>query len=340
MPLSKVIKPSFAEIASVPYRQHPRYRGVVGHWIMADGGGNIVRDISYGNDGTLTNMDPATDWVTGQFGKVLDFDGADDDVDIGAPTLLDDLGPLTMSAWINPRTAGEGSTGKIFSKRPTGAVTSDWFLEIDNTTPEVNAFEFIKDETPNIGRVTNDNTVSFNVWQHIVVTWDGTNQGTGVHIYKNGIELGYQATTGGGTNGSDATYPIHIGNQDDGAATFDGQIDDVRLYNRVLTAAEVWSLYTGPFLEFRQPRVRVRRGAQINTRARRFSMMNFGDGTTIHVLFEADGAVDLDDRQHLLDCYSGIAFGPPVGVATTKLLQIMGANMRGGHRRDAGGFVT
>jgi len=53
--------------------------------------------------------------------------------------------------------------------------------------------------------------------------------------------------------------------------------------------------------------------SEMSTRQKRFSMMNFGDGTTIHVLFEADGAVDLDDRQHLLDCYSGIAFAAPSG---------------------------
>ncbi len=52
----------------------------------------------------------------------------------------------------------------------------------------------------------------------------------------------------------------------------------------------------------------------IDTREKRFSMLNFGDGTHIHATFEADGAVDLDDRQHLLDCYSGIAFGAPAGV--------------------------
>ena len=51
----------------------------------------------------------------------------------------------------------------------------------------------------------------------------------------------------------------------------------------------------------------------VDTREKRFSMLNFGDGTHVHVTFEADGAVDLDDRQHLLDCYSGIAFGAPPG---------------------------
>ena len=52
----------------------------------------------------------------------------------------------------------------------------------------------------------------------------------------------------------------------------------------------------------------------VDTREKRFSMLNFGDGSHIHATFEADGSVDLDDRQHLLDCYSGIAFGgAPVG---------------------------
>jgi hypothetical protein len=64
----------------------------------------------------------------------------------------------------------------------------------------------------------------------------------------------------------------------------------------------------------------------VDTAQKRFSMLNFGDGTTIHLLFEQDGAVDLDDRQHLLDCYSGIAFGSPAGVT------IM-SQLRATHRR-------
>lgn len=65
----KVTKPTFGEIYSSQYKQHPRYRGIVGHWIMAEGGGTKVRDISgFGNDGTFTNMVPASDWIHGQFG--------------------------------------------------------------------------------------------------------------------------------------------------------------------------------------------------------------------------------------------------------------------------------
>ncbi len=49
----------------------------------------------------------------------------------------------------------------------------------------------------------------------------------------------------------------------------------------------------------------------VDTREKRMSMLNFGAGSHLHVTFEVDGAVDLDDRQHLLDCYSGVAFGSP-----------------------------
>lgn len=52
----------------------------------------------------------------------------------------------------------------------------------------------------------------------------------------------------------------------------------------------------------------------IDTREKRFSMLNFGDGAHIHATFEADGTVDGDDKQHLLDCYSGIAFAADVTV--------------------------
>ena len=47
----------------------------------------------------------------------------------------------------------------------------------------------------------------------------------------------------------------------------------------------------------------------IDTRMKRFSMMQFGD--TDITLFESDGAVDADDRFHLLGLYSGITLASP-----------------------------
>ncbi len=50
----------------------------------------------------------------------------------------------------------------------------------------------------------------------------------------------------------------------------------------------------------------------IDTKNKRFSMLNFGDGTSIHLLPNPDGSIESGDRQHLLDCYSGIAFSEAV----------------------------
>lgn len=58
----------------------------------------------------------------------------------------------------------------------------------------------------------------------------------------------------------------------------------------------------------------------IDTAAKRSSALNFGDGTTLHLLPFPDGTIDGGDKQHLLDCYSGIAFdtgggGLPIPIA-------------------------
>lgn len=50
----------------------------------------------------------------------------------------------------------------------------------------------------------------------------------------------------------------------------------------------------------------------VDTAQKRFSMLNFGDGTTVHMLFQADATVDADDMYLLLDIYSGITLAPPV----------------------------
>ncbi len=58
----------------------------------------------------------------------------------------------------------------------------------------------------------------------------------------------------------------------------------------------------------------------VDTAQKRFSMMNMPNVGAPIILFEQDGAVDLDDRQHLLGCYSGIAFETPaVGGLTAQM---------------------
>ena len=74
----------------------------------------------------------------------------------------------------------------------------------------------------------------------------------------------------------------------------------------------------------------------VDTLEKRFSMLNFGDGSHSHLTFEPDSSVDLDDRQHLLDCYSGIAFAEEGG---GELLQLP-RHYLGGFNTSHGGYAT
>lgn len=49
----------------------------------------------------------------------------------------------------------------------------------------------------------------------------------------------------------------------------------------------------------------------IDTKNKRFSILNLGDGSHIYLTPDPDGSFNLGDQQHFLDCYSGIPFGPP-----------------------------
>ena len=49
----------------------------------------------------------------------------------------------------------------------------------------------------------------------------------------------------------------------------------------------------------------------IDTKSKRFSILNSGDGSLLHLTPDLDGSFTSPDWQHLLDCYSGIPFGAP-----------------------------
>ena len=244
MPIPKLVKPSFGQIASVAYRQHPRYRGMVGHWIMAEGGGTKVRDISgFGNDGTMTNMEPGTDWVIGQFGRALDFDGVDDYVALAGFTAT--YAAYTISAWIAPNSVGEGNFGTILSKETT---TNNFHFRftVGNNLRFFAKWTGTDGEwgTP-IPSLTPDGS-----WHHVVLTYKAV-AGKTPNIYIDGIDQSLTQTSGPTTGSEDfSSNPYIIGNRSNETRTFDGLIDDVYVFNRVFNTAEIWSLYTDPFLEF------------------------------------------------------------------------------------------
>lgn len=214
----------------------------VGVWHLKEdpgpgGAGDIKDSTSNANHGTADASMTPGDLVAAQVGDGIEMDGSDDLIDLLSPATLDNLGPLTISCWLNPATIVAAFFSHPVAKR-LSAIQGRWTSELDDTSPEVNTYEFnLNFSGANLKRTSINNVISFDVWQHVVFTWDGSSSAVNVHIYKDGVELTYQATVdGGGSRDDDAAASVFIGGRDDGSGNFEGIIDEVRISKIVRTA--------------------------------------------------------------------------------------------------------
>ena len=200
----------------------------VGAWRFDEGAGYTATDISgRGNHGTLTNMDSATDWVDGQENDCLDFDGANDYIDLNTGS----YNPSTVSicAWIYPEST-DTNRMIVANESPT-----DNFQGYALYIPSSADVQF---EVAGSAATGSSNTsITANEWTHVVGIWDGSD----TIIYKNGI-LADQDNFGVAVDGSGSDW--YIGYEPTGTADyFDGKIDEVAIFDKVLTDAEVADLY-------------------------------------------------------------------------------------------------
>src|SRR3990167_8461825 len=213
--------------------------GLVGYWNFNSGKGtDIAWDLSgNGNNGKLTSMDPATDWVVGKsgLGTALDFDGSNDYVDMG--DTVEPTTAATFSAWFRLSSFGVEDLA-IISK----------FISADRQyrLTIVNSTKILKVEVTNTAGSSDANrssssAVSIGVWYHVVVVFNGT-AGT-LNLYLDGV-LNNGAL--GGTVPSqirNGANTLKVGANANVNTFFNGLIDEVRIYNRALLATEIKRLY-------------------------------------------------------------------------------------------------
>lgn len=182
------------------------------------------------NSGTSTHM-----WNDGNNGKYngsLGFDGTDDNVTISDNALFDFTTNMTISAWVYMPSLID-SEQHIVSNNNNGANTGYALMYRDNA----NGFVFRAYSSGGANNASCARTYLTNTWYHVVGTYDGSNQ----RIYINGA----LCNTLSNTNSIPASSEnMRIGNDNTlGSSYFTGQIDDVRLYNYPLSAAQVRILH-------------------------------------------------------------------------------------------------
>lgn len=210
----------------------------VGYWKFDEGYGTTANNSGSGGtalNGTLTSMDsPATygsGWTqSGKFGKALNFDNTDDSVVVPHSQSQLTTEGFTLSAWVNPASLGESSFGRIIDKSSGGSAENGYHLRMD---ADNKAYIRI-----NVGSsfTSSNNSVPFGKWTHLLVT---VTEGSLVTFYING-EVSGTPGTASALSGITTTNPLTIGNRS-GATdrTFDGKIDEVKIYNYAISSTEV-----------------------------------------------------------------------------------------------------
>jgi len=178
-----------------------------------------------GNNGTLTG---GAKVVLGKNGQGVQFDGVDDYVNANDPvTLRVESGNATWSSWVKPSNAGNSVNYEevIFDKE--GALNGGVFLYIQS-----NRLRFYNGS----GQIGTASIVN-GEWYFVTVTKVGSSGQT----YVNGVP---DKSFTWVANPNSTGVNLNIGG-DSGVAgrSFTGIIDEVRIYNRALSANEVTQLY-------------------------------------------------------------------------------------------------
>ena len=203
--------------------------GLVGWWTMdaADANATQVFDRS-GNNNVASIFGPTI--ATGTVGEARVFDGVDDYLSLPTPR----ANTTTISLWYKTNTIVLPNNHKMLF---SGSVNATYISLFSNGV----ANPFVSFWIGNTQRTLSSGVPSVvGKWTHVIVTWDGAF----IRIYVDGILRNTSANfSGAALVGLDSGVG-YIGKYraNNGYET-SGSIDDVRIYNRVLSAAEITSLH-------------------------------------------------------------------------------------------------
>ncbi len=197
--------------------------GLVAAYGFNAGSGTTAADSSgNNNNGTTAN----TTWSTaGKFGNALSFNGTNAWVTVPDANSLDLTTGMTLEAWLNPTT----STGWVdaFGKE----TTDDVVYSIYSSTPANAPTGYIR-KGGVFSQAGTTSPLALNDWTHLATTYDGAN----LKFYVNGTLISTIAATGAIDT---STGVLRIGGNSIFGEYFKGLIDEVRIYNRALSAAEI-----------------------------------------------------------------------------------------------------
>ena len=235
MDSNKIVTATFTQNSSGG--SSPQSSDLMGHWKFDEGTGLVASDASgYGNTGML----PGASWTaSGKKNGALQLDGVYDRVQIpNSASLASASSQITVAAWVY-----------------LTDISNDWITVVERTDSGGQFLDFLMlaraaggqpfflvdwNQNNDIDEdevVWGDIVLATNRWYFLTATYDGS----AMRFYIDGTLRGTQAKSGGTITNSGRE--IWIGGNDYWGEFLKGRIDEVRIYNRALTAAEIQTLY-------------------------------------------------------------------------------------------------
>ncbi len=223
--LSNVGQVPTSEQSGITYLTKGLSPDLVGLWRFND---NAYDSSSNGNDGTV---DGGESYVDSPMGKALIFDGEGNYVGCGNDTSLDITEAITIEAWVKPSAF---LTTPDHSTIATKALA--YYFQVDGSG-YLRVYQY---KTSSAGYHSSNNPISLNVWQHVAYTYDGSN----VRMFINGVLDKTIPVTG---TIQVSNMHLGIGMNLDASGNpytkfyrqFQGEIDEVRIWNTALTADQL-----------------------------------------------------------------------------------------------------
>ncbi|MCE2402955.1 LamG domain-containing protein [Candidatus Poribacteria bacterium] len=203
-------------------------KGLVAYWAFDEGTGKAATDAT--GNGHNGEFNGAPKWVDGKFGTALEFDGEDDYVAVADDDALDLTDSITLMAWFNPN--------DVLTSRRLMVKNDSIFVIFDfgNT----NSIDFlVKPNNTHAESTTTDWKVG--EWYHFAGTFDGKT----MKVYINGKLEGEKPND---VPIAPSDLELWIGGDDYGRPTdfFPGKIDEVRLYDKTLSEADIQRVMDTP----------------------------------------------------------------------------------------------
>jgi hypothetical protein len=209
---------------------------LVGYWTFDEGTGTVAYDYS-GNNATGSWGGSDIHWTMGRIGSYAgQFAGTAGDYVRAAPIPSLNGSGKTVSAWVYHRDGNQERVVGVFEG--VGSAVPQYALFINNSSAL--RVQLVNSGGTFFGDIYSSYSLSVNAWHHIAVTYDGSH----VIFHLDGVAESHSLT---GIIRTDVSPALYIGARGDlySAEDFNGLIDDVRIYNRALSTAEIQAMYRG-----------------------------------------------------------------------------------------------